>query len=933
MSRKKKLLIAVGATFGGLLVALLVLPFLFVDRVEARVRDGIERATRVRVSWSDANLGLLRSFPHPTLSLSGLTVVGTGSFDGDTLAAVRELRLSLDGPSAIRAARGRGPLVIRSVGLDEPKVRLRVHEDGAASWDVLAEREGAGDVGAGDPGGGRAAGPGVAVSLRSFEVTDGDLVVDDASSGLMVALGGLRHSLRGDFSRESLVASTRARADAMTVRFAGVPYLSGVSLEFEGDFDVDMAEGSARLADNELRLNDLLLRLDGSLARAEAGIAMDLDLEAPSTGFGQLLSLVPVVYGRDFASLETSGTFSLDGSVRGTYGADAFPSLALRVNVADGSFRYPDLPLPAEAISANVAITNPGGDLDSTVIDLSAFHIEIGGQPLDGGLTLRTLMSDPEADLRVEGTLDLADLARTVKLENGEGLGGVVVADASMHARRSDVDGERYDRIAAQGTVSAHDVTLRGEGLRQPIDVREARIRLTPRTAELSAFDARLGSSDLQATGRLDNLLWFALGREVLSGSGDFTSTRFVLDEWKSDEGAAAIPVPAMLDLTLDGTIGELVVNGLEMTNARGRAIVRDQRLTLEGFALETLGGRVALDGYYETLDSAEPTFALELGLDSLDVAGASEAFLTVRRLAPIARYARGTFSSTLNLSGALGQDLTPRLEVLEGDGEVTTSRIAIEDFPLLARLGERLQLQRLSNPTVDAIRSTIRIQGGRLVVDPFQVGIPGLAMTVSGSNGIDQSLDYSLALEVPRAGFAEDALTDLASRAGPLAAGLAAADPVPVAARVTGTVTRPSIDLRLSETVGSVRDAATDSAAAAVDRRVDAETEEARRRARARADSIVAEAERRADQIRTEAAAAAEKVRAEGDRAAEELLARAGNPLARAAAQPAADRIRQEADRRAAAIERAADARATTLVEEARARAAEPTAGGEGVR
>jgi hypothetical protein len=384
-----------------------------------------------------------------------------------------------------------------------------------------------------------------------------------------------------------------------------------------------------------------------------------------------------------------------------------------------------------------------------------------------------------------------------------------------------------------------------------------------------------------------------------------------------------------MLDLTLDGTIGELAYSGLEMSNARGRAVVRDQRLTLEGFSLETLGGRIGMDGWYETLDPTQPTFAMDVVLDSLDVAGTADAFGTVRAFAPVARYARGTFSSELSLAGALGQDMSPVLDVLDGDGSLSTSQVAIEDFPLLTRLSEALQLQRLASPTVNAIRSTIHIQDGRLLVDQFPVTLAGLSMTVAGSNGIDQSIDYTLGMQVPRAGFADAVLSGLASRAGPLGAALSAADPVPVGVRVTGTVTQPSLGVSLSEAGGSVRDAATQAAGGAAgarideaQQRLDAEREAARERARARADSIVAEAERRAETIREDARRAADEIRAQGEQAAAEILARANNPVARAAAQPAAERVRQEAEQRATDLEREADERASTLVAEARARA-----------
>ncbi len=919
MSTTKKLVLGVVGTAGALLLILLVLPLFLVGSVEERVRAEVERAARVRIDWSDLGLGLVGDFPNARLSLRDLTVVGTGSFEGDTLASVGDFRLSLGLGSVVRVARGGGPLEVRSVEIREPRLRLRVGEDGVANWDVLSSSEGEVATERGE----------VAVSLQRFELSDGSILYDDASTDTYLAIEGLEHTLRGDFSRASLVASTSVRADAVELRFAGTPYLGGVSFAYEGDFDVDVEGGEVRLAENELRLNELLVRFAGSAARGDDGTALDLTFEAPSSDFGEVLSLVPVIYARDFVSLETTGTFTLDGRVSGTVGAGTFPSFALNLDVNDGSFRYPDLPLPARAISADLAVANAGGDPDSTVVDLSAFHVEIGEQSLDAAFTLRTPLSDPAIDARVEGTVDLADVARTIKVEDAGELAGVIQADASMRARRSDVDEARYDRIAAEGSLSARGVTVHSPDLRQPVEVAEAELRFTPRTAELRTFDARLGSSDVRASGRLDNVLGFAIGDQPLRGAATLRSRRFVLDEWRSEGGGRVVPVPAMLDLSLDGTVDELLFDDLEMRNASGRGTLRDERVTLEDFSLETFGGRVTMNGFYETLDPTAPSFAFDLGVDSLDVGAVAESFVTVRGLAPVARYTVGTFSSSLALSGVLGEDFAPVIDVLDGEGSINTSRLVIEGFPPLERLGERLGLDNLATPVVQAVRSSIQVDDGRLTVQPFEVGVAGIPMRISGSNGFDQSLDYTLAFEVPRSGLADDALSSLTASLGSLGSDFADLESLPVAVRLTGSVTSPSVGLSLDEAGASLREAAVRAAAAPVQDRIDdarAEVDstraEARRRARARADSIVAEAERRAEQIRAEGAEVAARIRAEGDRAAEELLSRATNPLARAAAEPAAERIRREADERADQVEREADEQATALVEAARERA-----------
>jgi len=927
MTVRRKVLIALGALFVLVLIALAAVPFFFKDRVAARARAAVDGAVDARVDWSGVGLTFFRDFPNLTVRLDDLSVVGIDRFEGATLVSMKRFALVLDVASVIGAWRKGTPILVRSIRLDEPSVGLRVLEDGTASWDIAKARSAAAPAGGGAPV------RQVGIELRGLEISGGRVLLDDEQTHLFATLDGLRHDLSGNFARDRLVVSTSTHADAATVRFAGVPYLEGVALDFTADVDADMAAKRFTFADNELRLNDLVLRFSGSAAQEGEGLALDVQLEAPRTEFAQILSLVPTIYARDFASLETSGTFTVQGYVRGKLAEGSFPSFALNASVADGTFRYPDLPLPARDIALDLSVDNPGGDVDSTVVRLQRFHVAIGDQPVDASMTLRTPVSDPDVDARVQGTLDLADVGRTVKLASVEELSGVVTADAAVRARMSDVDSARWDRVSASGTASARNVTVSAAGLRQPVAVQEATLALSPRRAELQSLEAQLGSSDVQATGWIDNLLGFVLRGEELRGSATVGSRHFDLDEWRSDDPELeVIPVPPMLDLTLDATVDRLTYNGLEMSDARGTVHVKDQRATLDDFTMNTLGGRIGVTGFYETTDVERPTFGVGLALDSLDIAGASAAFLTVRTLAPVARFAQGAFSANLDMSGALSRDMTPLFDVLNGNGSLLTSRVALDGFPLMQRLADVLKLPDLGSPTLNAIRSSIEIRDGRMHVKPFRVRAGNFAMTVSGSTGVDQSMEYTLDLAIPRAALGAEAdrvVQSLASQAGRVGFDLQTADTVDVGVRVGGSVTDPSLQTNFGGVATSAQERAQQAAGEAVgrrveaaDERVDSAREEARRRAQAQADSIVADAEERAAAVRAEARRLSDEVRAEGNRRADQVLAEATNPVARAAARPVADRIRKEASDKADAMVREADERADAMVAEARKQA-----------
>src|SRR4051812_23419089 len=122
----KRLLIALGGLLALVLVLLLVLPLLFRDKIAARVKTAVNQNVNARVDWTGVGVGFFRHFPNLTLRLDDLTVANEGRFAGDTLAAIHGLDVVLSLPSVLSSVLGSGggPIVIRGVTLDQPRLSL-----------------------------------------------------------------------------------------------------------------------------------------------------------------------------------------------------------------------------------------------------------------------------------------------------------------------------------------------------------------------------------------------------------------------------------------------------------------------------------------------------------------------------------------------------------------------------------------------------------------------------------------------------------------------------------------------------------------------------------------------------------------------------------------------------------------------------------------
>jgi vacuolar-type H+-ATPase subunit H len=390
--------------------------------------------------------------------------------------------------------------------------------------------------------------------------------------------------------------------------------------------------------------------------------------------------------------------------------------------------------------------------------------------------------------------------------------------------------------------------------------------------------------------------------------------------------------VPPHIDFGLDASAARVTYGALTLANVKGNLHVKDQRVTMQNLTMDMLEGGVVANGYYETVNVQKPVFAMDVKLSTLDIPAAFTALATVQKLTPIAKYAQGSVSGTLSLNGTLAQDMTPVFTAITGKGEIATQRLVVEGAPVLEKLSSALSLDQLKSPGLGAVHASFDVADGRVHVKPVSFKAGGIDMTASGSNGVDQSLSYDLALAVPRSLLgpaATSAITKLASKAGKLGAQLPAGEVVQLLAKVTGTVSNPTVTTNFSGMAASVKDAAQNAAkqmaataTETVTQKVDSAADAARARARAEADQIIADAQRPADTIRAVAQATANKIKRDASARIDSLVAKATNPIAKMAAQKAGDQLRSQANDQADKVVREAGERADALVKAAKTKA-----------
>lgn len=930
--------------FFGLLVfvilffaAAIAVPLLFKDQIVAKVKTIINDNLTAKVDFKDFDVSLLRSFPDLSFSLEELSVIGTDTFKTDTLAAIKELYVKVDIMTVLKGE----PIQVKSFRLFEPRIHAKVLKNGKANWDIAKPDTTVSTDTAATT---------FTVGLQSYEISKGTLVYDDASLGFYTQLTGLDHTGKGDFTQDLFTLLTHTSAKELTLKYEGITYISKATAMVEMPLDIDLKNSIYTFHKTEATLNALNLGFEGLIEMPADDIKMDIQFSADKSDFKNFLSMIPAIYSSSFADLTASGKFAMSGYAKGIYNDKSMPGFGVNLLVENGSFKYPSLPTAVNHVGIKASITNPDGNMDKTVISVPVFHIELGTEPFDARLLVKTPISDPDIDAALKGRIDLGAITKIVPLD-GMTLAGILTADVMAKGHLSAVEKGHYENFNASGQAALVNFSYSSKDLALPaVSIRQTQLLFNPRAITLVGFDAKVGKSDFQADGKLENYIAYALKGDPIAGKLNLHSSILDVNELMGPPSTTAatpdtaamtvVEVPSNVNFVLNSAIDKMLYDKLTIEQLVGKIVVANSTLSFQNVALKTLDAEIGMNGSYSTREVKQPKVDMTFGIQNMDIQKAFKAFNTIQKLAPVAEHAKGIFSMNLGFKSDLGADMSPVLSTVNGEGSMYLSKAVIEGSDLTNKLADALKQEKFKRFELTATKVQFKLLNGRLEVKPFDTKIAGAQVNIGGSSGLDQSIAYTLKMQLPRnlmGGATNNVLEGLVAKANSNGANLNLGETINVNGLVGGTVLKPTLTLSMGDLKNNLKNAAQgivdnakkqleDKAKAELDKakaEADRMKSEASAKAQAQANQLIADAQQKADAVKREAGKLADKIRQEGNAQAQKLESEAKNPLAKAAAKKAADKIRQESDAKANGIVSEANKSADNIMNSAKEQAA----------
>lgn len=848
-----------------LFAIVLIVPSLLSGKISDIVKREANAMLNAKVEFAELDISLLRHFPKASLSLLDFSVTGVGDFEGQRLVSGERIEVAVDLFSIFGES-----FEVSKVWLLSPEIHGVIAKNGATNWEIFSAspEEVVVEEQASEPSSFK-------LSLKQLAIENAKIYYTDNTSAMHFHTAPVSLTLSGDLSAANTTLNLSASAADITFTLGSDSYASGLTATLNGSVGADLVNNRYTLSSLQLAVNSVKAALDGWVALEGDDIDTEIVLDCSGNNFKDILSLVPAFYTKDFKNLTAAGGVSLTGAVKGRMSGENYPAFALKLKVADGSFKYADLPKSVTAINIAAVVENKGGSLDATTVDVSRFGATFGGQSFTATLKASTPLSDLNFAATAKGKVDLGAIKDIYPLED-MALAGIITADASAAGKLSDIDRGAYDRLAVSGQLGVEGIEVE-YGKFPTIEVNRALATLSPSKMALESLSVKIGKSDISATGSLTNYWGYLLHDKVLSGRLDVNSQLLDLNELmaamsdeeqteqeeaeQSQEQVASEPlsvieVPKNLDLALDCKFSKVLYDKMVIDNLAGAATVRGGVLSLDNLGMNMFDGTAKASAAYSTANIDSPRLRLNATFNQASFKTTAAQVEMIEKIVPLFNKIEGTYTMSLNADMALDQAMSPVLKSVNGSGKITSGNFKLSNIPALTALaksvGNGVDLNTIQSSEATVISFTI--ENGNVITKPFDIKLGKTKLTLSGLTGLDQTIDYKVAVALPQ---------------------------ITLHAKIGGTFTSPKIGLDTAKSAEAALEKAGINKQEVI--------EEVSEKVDSAKQALIAEAEARAAKI---VAAAREE--------ADKLVAKATNPITKIAAKAAADKLIAEAERKA---------------------------------
>ena len=438
----KKALKIAGTLLLLLLLALIITPFFFQDRIKLEVKNLANRKLKSEVNFKNMNVSFFNHFPHLTLALTDFTLKSSAPFTRDTLIMAREISFGVD----VNSLFGKTIRITR-IYFNKATVNILYNEHGEANYNVYATSDTA--VAAKHD---TTPASGAELNIEHIIFKDCLVRYADASIPVMVVARGLNYAGTSKVTSDFFDLTSVVNIDALDVDYNKIRYVDSKPVTAKLTTKINSKDLSVNFEKNDLKIKDVPVQFTGKFFFEKEGYEFNINLlsimekefftarfrikqsKAPwiSAKVNASLDLGKWAKALDVKNIDIRGMYDLTMNAEGSYATGpvkkglrnetdtvivSIPKFDLMTKLTGGYLKYHSLPQAFTNLEFSLNASCPDSNYKNINVHLKNMKVTFLKNLIKGSFDINSLYDMPiEADFN--GNCSLAELKQVVPLDS-----------------------------------------------------------------------------------------------------------------------------------------------------------------------------------------------------------------------------------------------------------------------------------------------------------------------------------------------------------------------------------------------------------------------------------------------------------------------------------------------------------------------------------
>lgn len=690
----KTFLKVLASVFVFMVVIIIALNLYFTnERLKNTVMPYVNEAAGRPVEVESMSLSFFSTFPQPGLSVNNLYI--PGETEGDTLMALDQLVIGVKLSSLFG-----NEINISEIKLDHPRFIYTIRRDSSSNVDFLLSDDAEADTSEMS-----------AINIPYFEITNGQFGYRDLTSETNILMHDFNANITLHYADQikSMVDVQLGGLDAVV---NDTLYVKDLPLSLTEESVINLENETVELQQGTFSIRGLELDLEGSISDWSSTSTVDLSFTSTSDNFGELLRLVPEEYSEYTEGLETRGSLSIDGSVKGTVGGEELPDFNAVISVTDGYLKNPDLSQPIENIQFSAKASN-------AVLVVEQLSAQAGSNNiLASGNIKHPLREEGTFAFNVKGNVDLSTVRdfydlNAIDIESLDGL-----LDLQVQAKGTR---QSPDEAAFNASVRLEGGMLKYSKVPRAIENININADANQDVAVIRTMSLEAASNTFSAKGTVSNPL-LSESRTVDLNTNLRFDLATVKDFYPIDEDTLSMNGLLTAQASLKGP-----VDRIERSIEKGSVTLKNGMIDYEPIekSFQNITLKSELDGNRLTVAIA----SFETGENKLTASGYITDYLSNDRIVNLKLQGHARMSEIAEY-----YELQPSIRHLTGAADLNLAVEGQPDKPAALAFNGELTVNDI-NIDGESLVQPVRNLNGKLTLSPSSATLNSLAFRIGSSD------------------------------------------------------------------------------------------------------------------------------------------------------------------------------------------------------